>query len=66
MPRFTVFQYETRSARDPIREFPEAPPDAERPACDEVMTWLETGELEAHRQNSDYLGVGLWKLRLSF
>lgn len=65
MPGFKVFHYETRSARDPIEEFLEAQPTFERVACDEVIEWLETGELGAHPRNSDYLGDGLWELRLS-
>ncbi len=65
MPRFEVHHYETRSGRDPIAEFLDAQPTAERAACDEIIAWLETGELEAHPRNSEYLEDGLWELRLS-
>ena len=65
MPRFDVRHYETPSGRDPVREFLEALPTPDRAACDEVIGWLETGELERHPRNSDYLGDGIWELRIA-
>lgn len=65
MPTYAIHHYETSSGRDIIREFLEQQPEIERAACDEVIRWLETGELDQHPQNRAYLNNGIWELRLS-
>ena len=66
MPRFTVRHYETRQGRDPIRTFLEDLPRLEHLACDEVIGWLESGEIDQHPRNFAYLSDGIWELRVSF
>ncbi len=65
MPPVEVHHYETESGRDPIREFLEEQPVLERAACDEVISWLESGEIDQRPRHRDHLGDGLWELRLS-
>jgi phage-related protein len=66
VPRFEVRHFETPSGRDPIRAFLEELTSLERAACDEVIGFLERDELALHPRNSDYLGGGLWELRVAF
>jgi len=60
-----IEHYATAAGRDPIREFLDEQPPLERAACDEVINWLESGEINHRPRHRDYLGDGLWELRLS-
>ncbi len=62
MPQFRVVHYETPAGRDVIEVFLDNLPEADRDACDVVIDYLETGELESHPRNSAFIGDGIWEL----
>lgn len=37
-----------------------------RAACEEVIQFLETGEIDNRPRHRSYLGDGIWELRVSF
>jgi hypothetical protein len=51
MPQFRIRHFETAAGRDPIQEFLEDLPNLDRAACDEVIEWLESGEIDRHPRN---------------
>ena len=66
MPRFRIRHFETPAGRDPILEFLEDLPDFDRAACNQVIKRLETGEIDNHPRNRDYVGDSIWELRVGF
>jgi phage-related protein len=66
MTSFHVRHFEPPNGRDPVQEFLEHLPDLDRAVCNQVINLLETGEINSHPRNRDYIGDSIWELRVSF
>ncbi|MGH2614041.1 MAG: type II toxin-antitoxin system RelE/ParE family toxin [Thermomicrobiales bacterium] len=49
-----------------MAEFLDSLPVLHRAACEEVIHFLESGEIDDRPRHRDYLGDGIWELRVSF
>lgn len=65
MPPVRIERYRTPGGADPVLEFLEDLPALHRAACEEVIGYLASGEIDNWPRHRDYLGDGIWELRVS-
>ena len=65
MPPVRIERFRTPGGADPVAEFLESLTLLHRAACEEVIGFLESGEIDARPRHRDYLGDGIWELRIS-
>lgn len=66
MPAVRIERFRTASGGDPVADFLESLPVLHRAVCEEVIHFLETGEIDQRPRHRDYLGDRIWELRISF
>jgi phage-related protein len=66
MPELRIDYFRTAGGHKPVREFLDELPDLPKAACEQVIEYLETGEIDQRPRHRDHLGDGLWELRISF
>ena len=65
MPPVRIERFRTASGADPVLAFLESLPPLHRATCEEVIGFLASGEIDDRPRHRDYLGDGLWELRIS-
>jgi phage-related protein len=66
VPPVRVERFQTAIGTDPVADFLASLPALHRAACEEVVRFLESGEIDERPRHRAYIGDGLWELRISF
>ena len=65
MPPVRIERYRTAGGSDPVDGFLASLPPLHRAAGEVVISFLESGEIDDRPRHRDYLGDGIWELRIS-
>lgn len=65
MPPLRIERFRIPAGTDPVLEFLNDLPILHRAACEVVIEYLASGEIDDWPRHRDYLGDGIWELRIS-